>query len=693
MFKSKKIIIILLIFLLFSNCFILPISSTRCFPENYNYNEWHIDTWCEIYNVTKDMKVYGWTIIKINLTKPNVSNDIYFDIELPAKNDSVTYYYPNISGISLKREERKEGISVSFNLNRSVFMNCSSFEFAIKYTVREELFLNQKSQWFESLIRYRFETRVDILNDILLYKGTNQNSRIINIYIFLNDEATIVKPEKFSIVSKDEFPSLTDLLALNRTAIDNKVYGEIILSKMNLPKIEPNENNTLLISYIGSSSPGSIIFEFSFTNYTIVFLTFIAVLLGIFSSVVTIANFIKKRKKQRNNDPIEIKEKAVDESVSFKINTITSTNVNRVEKLDSLLLAVPSLFGIIGIIIPLFANAISEQGYGNIFVNEILYYFTIPLLFFAVFMPLYIGYWRGVIIANSITERVRGWIYLILGTAMYILPISLLFISIVLTLFFWNNIPLVIIINVSLPILVYYYGMKQVKKFRPFIKKLFNLYGQQEYSKKDEYFVFRTYLTVGSISIFFYILIYSLVLGKILNSGNIYYIPIRLIGLGVPVIYFGLREEKITSEYLNNIPNMNDFFLRKKIKQFFIILLTFSIFSIFFIIIDVIFNNLVFTFISHICIGVSMFSAFTMIMEKINLKYTEVLTEIENKSIDEIINIKGIGPKTIQHLKNGGITTIKKLEEIDIKDLMLIKRIRKKTARLLKESYNKIIFD
>jgi predicted flap endonuclease-1-like 5' DNA nuclease len=82
-----------------------------------------------------------------------------------------------------------------------------------------------------------------------------------------------------------------------------------------------------------------------------------------------------------------------------------------------------------------------------------------------------------------------------------------------------------------------------------------------------------------------------------------------------------------------------------------------------------------------------------MIMEKINLKYTEVLTEIENKSIDEIINIKGIGPKTIQHLKNGGITTIKKLEEIDIKDLMLIKRIRKKTARLLKESYNKIIFD
>jgi hypothetical protein len=276
-----------------------------------------------------------------------------------------------------------------------------------------------------------------------------------------------------------------------------------------------------------------------------------------------------------------------------------------------------------------------------------------------------------------------------LGSFMYIIPILLFVVSFILTLLFLNNIVLTLIINASVIILLLFLGRRQIKKLHPFVKRLFDLYGQQEFSKKDEFLVYWTYLTTVSFSTFFYILFYSIILGKILYSVNILYMPIRLIGAGIPILYFGLHEENITSKYIKNISIMKDSFLRKKIKKFFWIMLIFSIFSFVFTIIDVLFKNLFSTLILHICIGILIFSALTWIIEKVNLKYIELFSKNENKSIDEIINIKGIGPKTIQHLKNGGITTIKKLGEIDIKDLLLIKGIRKKTARLLKEFYNK----
>lgn len=687
MTKSKKIIIFLLSILIFSNCFVLPISSTSLDLTDYN-NEWHIEKWYEIYNITKDMKVYGWTIIKIDLLQPNATNDHYLVIDLPAKNNSITYYFPNLTGISLKSKEINEGVSVIFSINKSTFKICYSFEIAFNYIVRDELFINQKSQWFESLIRFRVETQIKTLNGILSNKDEKLDSSIVNIYISLNDEATITKPEKFSIVSKDSFPDLTYLYAINRTAIDKNNFSEIFLDRIILPKIKPNENNTLLISYIGDSPPGSVLFEFSFTNLDIVRLTVAAVILGMISSFIAISEIaykIYKRHKNKNDRSIQSSSNNEEIHPSYKINTITSININRVEKLDSLLLAVPSLFGIIGIIIPLFANALVEQGLRNIFINEILYYFTIPILFFAVFMPLYIGYWRGAIITSSITERVRGWIFVILGSFMYILPISFLVISTIFTLLFSNNLVLVFVVNLSMIILYVIIIRKQMKKIHYFIKNLFILYGEKECTKKDEYFAFRTYLTAFSFAIFFYVLFYSLSYGKLLNSSNLLYVPIRLIGVGVPILYFGLNEEKITSNYLKNISLSNSFFLRKKIKIFFILLLLFSIFSIITLFLDIFFTNLLSELLFHICVGILLFSGLTWVTEQLNLKYIEHLTKNENRSINEIDKIKGIGQKTIMRLENAGITTIKKLDEMDIKDLTSIKGIGDKTAKLIKK--------
>jgi len=42
----------------------------------------------------------------------------------------------------------------------------------------------------------------------------------------------------------------------------------------------------------------------------------------------------------------------------------------------------------------------------------------IPLLFLGVFLPFYVGYIRGAV-HNSLIERVRGWIYLIVGVSAY----------------------------------------------------------------------------------------------------------------------------------------------------------------------------------------------------------------------------------------------------------------------------------
>jgi hypothetical protein len=51
--------------------------------------------------------------------------------------------------------------------------------------------------------------------------------------------------------------------------------------------------------------------------------------------------------------------------------------------------------------------------------------FYIPMLLLGWFMPIYIGYVRGSIILDSVEERIRGWIYFIVGLGFYVInPLS-----------------------------------------------------------------------------------------------------------------------------------------------------------------------------------------------------------------------------------------------------------------------------
>ena len=82
----------------------------------------------------------------------------------------------------------------------------------------------------------------------------------------------------------------------------------------------------------------------------------------------------------------------------------------RMGKLDSLLLYLTSLFGLL-------FSLIQALGFGIEGVIRL-----IPLLFSGMFLPIYFGYVRGALMTDSLEERIRGWLYLICGIPFYLVP-------------------------------------------------------------------------------------------------------------------------------------------------------------------------------------------------------------------------------------------------------------------------------
>lgn len=100
------------------------------------------------------------------------------------------------------------------------------------------------------------------------------------------------------------------------------------------------------------------------------------------------------------------------------------------DNLDDLLLFATSSVGIFITLFSVFLGTVIEA------INIL---FMFPFLLLAWFLPLYIGYWRGVIHSEyvdiklaALMERMRGWCYFLVGTVGYgiyatILPIWILF--------------------------------------------------------------------------------------------------------------------------------------------------------------------------------------------------------------------------------------------------------------------------
>lgn len=86
----------------------------------------------------------------------------------------------------------------------------------------------------------------------------------------------------------------------------------------------------------------------------------------------------------------------------------------RLDRLDEAFLFLLSFVGLVITIIQVYLFEISVIGLLE----------TMPLLFLGIVMPFYVGYMRGAISVNlvnrSVVERMRGWVYLILGVSAYI---------------------------------------------------------------------------------------------------------------------------------------------------------------------------------------------------------------------------------------------------------------------------------
>src|SRR5438046_747804 len=80
----------------------------------------------------------------------------------------------------------------------------------------------------------------------------------------------------------------------------------------------------------------------------------------------------------------------------------------RVGKLDSALLFLSSTIGIIFAVIRVITP------------SDVSILFSIPLVLFGVISPFYYGYVKGAIVHNSAIDRVRGWIFFLIGLGSYL---------------------------------------------------------------------------------------------------------------------------------------------------------------------------------------------------------------------------------------------------------------------------------
>ena len=97
---------------------------------------------------------------------------------------------------------------------------------------------------------------------------------------------------------------------------------------------------------------------------------------------------------------------------SLKKFHIKNTQKNR---LDSLLLHTSTLLGII--------LALSQTMINPKFLIKSF----VPLFLFIWLIPVYIGYIKGAIVYDLISERLRGWIYLLEGTLVYFIFLGVFF--------------------------------------------------------------------------------------------------------------------------------------------------------------------------------------------------------------------------------------------------------------------------
>lgn len=168
----------------------------------------------------------------------------------------------------------------------------------------------------------------------------------------------------------------------------------------------------------------------------------------------------------------------------------------KIEELDNLLLFLSSFLALFFTVFQLFLNTAMT-----------IIYFA-PLLVLGAILPIYVGYIRGALIYDSVPERVRGWVYFILGVPFYLF--ATVGRAIGLGLLNVNGISLltVLLLNVIIMILIMATLLILIFKHNVIVRTLFHICGHKVSNQEDKA-ILRTSLTAMLLGIVGYYLVIS----------------------------------------------------------------------------------------------------------------------------------------------------------------------------------------
>jgi hypothetical protein len=676
---SRYFIFLLLVIILLSFTSTIASAENLTIEIDYSGENWDFLRWYEIINIDEEGNADIRCVVSFVFTNSTVTSDYKLIVHLNKNIENINVNHPfyetandYLFNYSINELADETTININFSQNEiDIIQYC---QFSFDYSISNVL--EKKSIVFEQPIHWEFVTEIDKPNsfhpDFNIFIVLPKNARIDYGNVYLNHPSEI--PESnFNILHSYSW----NWTSIGTNNIDVKI-----------PDVK--DNTIVHINKTYFPNDGKIIINYNTPNLEITIFGVIGLFAGIigslFGGVGGYYSYKAYKKRKENTSKYSYEKCNTISIITKKQNNVFE--YNKIDRLDSLSLAVPSIFGILGILIPLFGNALAGNENNIGFVNEILYYFTIPLLFFAVAMPLYIGYWRGAITKNLIIERIRGWIYLLLGTLMYLIPTLLLTLSLVITILFPTSILIILIVNLVILIICSYILIKFITNFHPFVKRLFKIYNK-EISLFEEYIVIRTYISATTFGIFFYVLFYSITIGKFILSEDLLYAPIRLIGMGLPLIIFGLNSEKDTIEYIDNMPIIEEKIVSKNSWLYSIKMLVALSVSIVFLILYLLYGGPVYSFLLHLCIGFTLYYFLKFVMEKILIRYLKKSNDIKNFSINKLNEIKGIGQETIKKLEDAGIQKIEELDNMTLDNLISINGIGKSLAQKIFYNFQK----
>lgn len=657
--RSKRLFIILVTLIIF--LIIIPLASAENLFVEVESSEqnWDFLRWREIIRIDDEGNANIICSVSFLFKNSSIESEYWLSIRLDElENDPILHHpfeknntFSNFFNYSI--EKSSKGTYININLPSNASENVRFYQFSFSYLVPNVV--EKKSMDFEAPIHWELQSDLDRSShfnpDFYIYIVLPKNARLDFANVDVNHPSEIPDNDFSDLDAYSWSPTkLLDSIDLDFEKPQVEGYSILYINNTSFP-----ENGKLVINY---NTPNIIWGIFGIVGL-------IAGIIGsIFGGIGGYYSYkaYKSYKSSKNLKSTIYKEVVLSQKTEI---------AHDIDKLDSLILITPSIFAILGFLIQLLINSIAYSLNISAMLHEIAYYSIVPLLFFVVFLPLYIGYWRGALTKHSIIERVRGWIYLIIGVTTYISSVVLFFILLISPLL----IGIIFIVGVIIFILYITIFSNSI------VKTLFNICGQKTRTNKDRIIIFRTYVASIAYFISFYTLVTSAIIHRFFYF-DWYYAYMLFIIVGIPLTIFILNFDGKTAKYVDGsipIEHVNENTSKKNL----ICMIGFLMIGIVLLILYLPSQNLTIYF-----LNLMMYSGFLIFLfrwgdSSFKIKYQDDKNYNNEMDIYNLTKIKGVGLGVVNKLIKAGIKSMDEIKKMDVEKLANVKGIGKKTAELI----------